>query len=88
MLARTIDTVWHAAGDTSADFSWYTKRAILAPIYSLALLYWLRDDGFDDEENPGFPRPPPGRRRARITRLRKRVERMDPRRKRDAPGTV
>ena len=29
--ARTIDAIWHAAGDRSADFSWYTKRAILTP---------------------------------------------------------
>jgi ubiquinone biosynthesis protein COQ9 len=40
-LAQTVDTIWHAAGDTSADFSWYTKRAILASVYSTTLLYWL-----------------------------------------------
>ena len=27
--ARTVDAIWHAAGDNSADFSWYTKRGIL-----------------------------------------------------------
>ena len=27
--ARTVDSIWFAAGDRSADFSWYTKRAIL-----------------------------------------------------------
>ena len=32
--ARTVDAIWHAAGDRSADFSWYTKRAILAGVYS------------------------------------------------------
>ncbi len=32
--ARTVDAIWHAAGDTSADFSWYTKRAILASVYT------------------------------------------------------
>jgi ubiquinone biosynthesis protein COQ9 len=42
-LARTVDTIWHAAGDTSADFSWYTKRAILASVYSTTLLYWLNE---------------------------------------------
>jgi ubiquinone biosynthesis protein COQ9 len=41
--ARTVDAIWHAAGDTSADFSWYTKRAILGAIYSATLLFWLRD---------------------------------------------
>ena len=39
--ARTVDAIWHAAGDTSADFSWYTKRAILAGVYSSTLLYWM-----------------------------------------------
>ena len=41
--ARTVDAMWFAAGDTSADFSWYTKRATLAAVYSATLLYWLRD---------------------------------------------
>jgi ubiquinone biosynthesis protein COQ9 len=41
--ARTVDAIWHAAGDRSADFSWYTKRAILGAIYSATLLFWLRD---------------------------------------------
>jgi ubiquinone biosynthesis protein COQ9 len=26
--AQTVNTIWRAAGDTSTDFSWYTKRAI------------------------------------------------------------
>ncbi len=39
--ARTVDAVWYAAGDGSADFSWYTKRALLAWVYSSTLLYWL-----------------------------------------------
>jgi ubiquinone biosynthesis protein COQ9 len=47
VTARTVDSIWHAAGDRSADFSWYTKRAILAGIYNATLLYWLRDDSPD-----------------------------------------
>ena len=47
--ARTVDAIWHAAGDASADFTWYTKRAILAGVYSSTLLYWLNGDtGIDD----------------------------------------
>ena len=38
--ARTVDAIWHAAGDRSADFSWYTKRAILAAVYTATVLYW------------------------------------------------
>jgi len=42
--ARTVDAIWNAAGDASADFSWYTKRVILAGVYSSTLLYWLNGD--------------------------------------------
>ena len=46
--ARTVDAIWQAAGDRSADLSWYTKRAILAAVYGATLLYWLRDSSDDD----------------------------------------
>ncbi len=46
--ARTIDAIWHAAGDRSADFGWYTKRAALTAIYTATLHYWLRDTSEDD----------------------------------------
>lgn len=46
-LARTVDEIWHLAGDKAADFSWYTKRALLAGVYTTTLLYWLRDDDED-----------------------------------------
>ena len=54
MVARTVDTIWHAAGDRSADFSWYTKRAILTGVYSSTLLFWLRDESDGHEETLGF----------------------------------
>jgi ubiquinone biosynthesis protein COQ9 len=41
--ARTVDAIWVGAGDTSADFNWYTKRAILAGVYTSTLFYWLQD---------------------------------------------
>jgi ubiquinone biosynthesis protein COQ9 len=40
---RTADTIWHAAGDSSTDFSYYTKRATLIAVYSSTLLVWLDD---------------------------------------------
>lgn len=46
--AATVDLLWHLAGDMSADFAWYTKRATLAAVYSATLLYWLRDASDDD----------------------------------------
>jgi ubiquinone biosynthesis protein COQ9 len=50
--ARTVDAIWHAAGDRSADFSWYTKRASLGAIYGATLLYWLRDTGRPSQSTP------------------------------------
>lgn len=49
-LTRTVDAMWRAAGDEATDFSFYTKRASLAGIYSATVLYWLEDDseGFRD----------------------------------------
>lgn len=43
LLYRTVDAMWYAAGDTSTDFNFYTKRATLAGVYSATLLYWLND---------------------------------------------
>lgn len=54
VLARTADAIWHAAGDRSADASWYSKRAILAGIYAATLLYWLRDTSEDDAATLAF----------------------------------
>ncbi len=52
--ARTVDAVWHAAGDQAADFSWYTKRATLAAVYGATLLFWLREAGDDDQAALAF----------------------------------
>jgi ubiquinone biosynthesis protein COQ9 len=52
--ARTVDAIWHAAGDRSADFSWYTKRAILTAVYGTTLLFWLRDSSADNEATLAF----------------------------------
>lgn len=54
ITARTVDAIWHAAGDRSADFSWYSKRAILAGVYSATLLFWLRDDSEDGAATLAF----------------------------------
>lgn len=47
-LYRSVDAIWHAAGDTSTDYNFYTKRLLLAGVYSATLLFWLNDesDGF------------------------------------------
>lgn len=41
--ARTVDAMWLAAGDASADLSFYTRRATLAGVYAATLAYWLQD---------------------------------------------
>ncbi len=42
LLGSTASAIWHAAGDSSADFSWYTRRATLAAVYSATLAFWMR----------------------------------------------
>lgn len=43
-LHRTVDAIWIAAGDTSTDFNWYSKRFLLAKVYGATFMVWLRDD--------------------------------------------
>jgi len=40
---RSADTMWRLAGDTTTDFNHYSKRAILASLYTATLLVWLDD---------------------------------------------
>lgn len=44
LLYRSVDTIWHAAGDTSTDWNFYSKRALLAGVYSTTLVHWLDDN--------------------------------------------
>jgi ubiquinone biosynthesis protein COQ9 len=54
IIAATADAVWYAAGDKSADFSWYTKRATLGAIILATLLYWLHDNSHEAENTLAF----------------------------------
>ncbi|CCQ74373.1 COQ9 family protein [Magnetospira sp. QH-2] len=47
---RAVDNMWFAAGDTATDWNFYTKRGLLAGVYTSTLLYWLTDssEGFED----------------------------------------
>ncbi|MGY9014681.1 MAG: COQ9 family protein, partial [Rhodospirillales bacterium] len=51
---RTCSEMWYAAGDTSADFNYYTKRGLLTPVYTTTLLYWLSDDSENFENTWAF----------------------------------
>lgn len=53
-LWRTVDAIWYAAGDTATDFNFYTKRALLAGVYSATLLFWLNDQSPDRAETWRF----------------------------------
>lgn len=71
MLARTVDAIWIAAGDTATDWSRHSKRATLAAVYLPTLLFWLRDGdlaataAFLDRRLAGVARI--GRLRSRLT---------------------
>ena len=54
LLYRTVDRMWRAAGDTSTDFNFYTKRAILAGVYSSTLLRWFADDSEEEADTSAF----------------------------------
>eukprot|EP00963_Diacronema_lutheri_P013021 scaffold2195_cov333-Pavlova_lutheri.AAC.6 len=42
-MAKMVDDIWIVAGDTSEDYNWYTKRGLLAGLYSSTELYMLTD---------------------------------------------
>jgi ubiquinone biosynthesis protein COQ9 len=54
LLYGTVDALWYAAGDTSTDFSFYTKRATLAGVYSSTLFFWLNDHSPGSEATWAF----------------------------------
>ena len=33
-LALMVDDIWYMAGDKSTDINWYTKRGLLASLYT------------------------------------------------------
>jgi ubiquinone biosynthesis protein COQ9 len=41
--AELVDDIWHACGDTSTDYNWYTKRGLLAGVYTATELFMLTD---------------------------------------------
>ena len=42
---NTVSEIWYGIGDHSTDFSFYSKRALLAPVLGSTILYWLADEG-------------------------------------------
>ena len=54
LLYRTVDAIWHAAGDNATDWNFYSKRGLLAGVYSATVLYWLNDRSEDYAESWDF----------------------------------
>lgn len=54
LLYRTVDAVWHAVGDRSTDYNFYTKRMLLAGVYSSTVLFWINDKSADCAETWTF----------------------------------
>jgi ubiquinone biosynthesis protein COQ9 len=54
LVWRTVDAMWRAVGDTATDFNFYTKRGILAGVYSSTLMRWLTDTSADEHETTAF----------------------------------
>lgn len=67
LLFNTVDEMWRAAGDTSTDYNFYTKRATLSAVYSATLLAFLSDNSADMAKTEAFL----DRRLADIARLPK-----------------
>lgn len=53
-MYRTVDAMWRSAGDTSTDFNFYTKRALLAGVVAATALYWLDDQSPESEDSFAF----------------------------------
>lgn len=54
LLYSTVNAIWYAAGDQSTDHNFYTKRALLAAVYSSTVLYWLNDKSPDGSATWAF----------------------------------
>ncbi len=54
LLYRTVDTIWHGAGDTSTDWNFYSKRGLLAGVFGSTLVHWLDDASEDCVETWAF----------------------------------
>jgi len=42
-LWRTVDLMWSVAGDKADDYNYYTKRSLLAAVWTSTFLFWLDD---------------------------------------------
>ncbi len=53
-LHRTVDLIWYAAGDRATDYNYYTKRMLLAGVFSSTVVFWLNDRSEDHAASWAF----------------------------------
>jgi ubiquinone biosynthesis protein COQ9 len=54
LLWQAADKIWAAAGDTSTDYNFYTKRILLVAVMKATLLFWLNDESKNNQETWDF----------------------------------
>lgn len=55
-LYATVDAMWKAAGDTSTDYNFYTKRLLLSGVFTSTVTVWLDDTSADLADTEAFLR--------------------------------
>ncbi len=50
-LYKTVDQIWFLAGDNSTDFNFYSKRMILATIYTSTISHFINNDDYQKTIN-------------------------------------
>ena len=50
LLYEIVDEIWFLVGDKSTDFNFYSKRVILAAIYSSTLMHWINNNDLKKTE--------------------------------------
>ncbi|UPQ97307.1 ubiquinone biosynthesis protein [Chloropicon primus] len=53
-LHLLMDDMWYAAGDKSTDLNWYSKRMLLAGVYTSSELFLVQDSSQEFEETWHF----------------------------------
>ena len=51
---RTVDLIWHRAGDTATDYNHYTKRGILFGVYAATVTVFLDDESEGHADTRAF----------------------------------
>lgn len=56
LLWSTCSKIWYLAGDASTDYNYYSKRSLLALVYSSSMIYWLNDASENHQKTSLFIR--------------------------------